>query len=99
VRKEEALTKILHLFKEKTVVYMSLLTLVLGGLAGYYLGQRQANADSGQNLQQMQNRPSGNSSNQTENNQGAPDVNSGASTTDQNSGSVDDNTEGGTTAI
>ncbi len=83
---------------------MSLLTLVLGGLAGYYLGQRQANADSGQNLQQMQNRPSGNSSNQTENNQGAPDVNSGASnnsggTTDQNSGSVDDNTEGGTTAI
>ncbi|MEY8513538.1 hypothetical protein [Lactococcus taiwanensis] len=98
------MTKILHLFKEKTVVYMSLLTLVLGGLAGYYLGQRQANADSGQNLQQMQNRPSGNGSNRTENNQGAPDVNSGASnngggTTDQNSGSVDDNTEGGTTAI
>lgn len=49
--------KVLKLLKGKEIIFVSLLTLIVGGVGGFFIGKGQSNQSQQNNFQeQMQNR-------------------------------------------
>lgn len=84
---------ILKFFKGKTVIFVSLLTLIAGGVGGFFIGKNQATSSQPNSPQQMQNRFGGygkapdSSNGGTDANAGAS-ANSGSSSSDTSSSSA-----------
>lgn len=70
--------KVFKLLKGKEIIFVSLLTLIVGGVGGFFIGKGQSNQSQQNNFQeQMQNRFGQNGR--------SPDTNSGATTGGSNS--------------
>ena len=70
--------KVLKLLKGKEIIFVSLLTLIVGGVGGFFIGKGQSNQSQQTNFQeQMQHRFGQNGR--------SPDTNSGATTGGSNS--------------
>ncbi|WP_223804489.1 hypothetical protein [Lactococcus kimchii] len=82
---------ILKFFKGKTVIFVSLLTLIAGGVGGFFIGKNQATSSQPTSPQQMQNRFGGNGKAPDSPN-GGTDANAGASANSGSSSSNDSNT-------
>ena len=92
--------KVLKLLKGKEIIFVSLLTLIVGGVGGFFIGKGQSNQSQQNNFQeQMQNRFGQNREN--------PDTNSGATTggsngqsgNTNNSGTTQNSDESGTASV
>lgn len=81
--------KVLKLLKGKEIIFVSLITLIVGGIGGFFIGKGQSNQSQQNNFQeQMQNRFG--------QNRRTPDTNSGATTGGYNSQSGNSNNSGTT---
>ena len=92
--------KVLKLLKGKEIIFVSLLTLIVGGVGGFFIGKGQSNQSQQNNFQeQLQNRFGQNREN--------PDTNSGATTggsngqsgNTNNSGTTQNSDESGTASV
>ena len=70
--------KVFRMLKGREIIFVSLLTLIIGGVGGFFIGRSQTNQSQQTNFQkQMQNRFGQNGR--------SPDTNSGATTGGSNS--------------
>lgn len=81
--------KVFRMLKGREIIFVSLLTLIIGGVGGFFIGRSQTNQSQQTNFQkQMQNRFGQNRKN--------PDTNSGATTGGSNGQSGNTNNSGTT---
>jgi hypothetical protein len=88
-RKELKMKKVFKLLKGKEIIYVSLLTLIAGGVGGFFIGKGQSSQLQQNNFQQQRQSQFGQ-------NTDSPDTNSGASTGSSNGQSGNSNDSGTT---